>query len=327
MIYIMTSASLNIFFFFLSMIVLLLSGALVVRNLTRIMHFFSLTEYFVSFVLMSISTTIPELFVGISAALAGDPALSLGNVVGSIIVDMSLVAGILTILARKIKIQSKEIRVDSILMIFILFIPMGLYLIGNKISRLDGLILIMVFIAYFVHVLIQKEKEKKLLSKIKISFTSFLFNAFLFVVGIFILYQSSKYAVKYSIQMAEVLQLHPIFIGLFFVALGTSLPELVFGMHAILTNHPRFILGDLIGASIVNSTLVLGITALISPIVVNMYFYLIPAFTMLVICFIFMSFLQSGKMISLIEGVSLVLLYVLFLLVELALKGILPVMG
>lgn len=322
----MSSQFMSVGLFVFSLLFLILSGALVVRSLSRLMHFFKVSEYFVSFVLMAISTTIPELFVGITSALEGNPALSLGNVVGSIIVDLSLIAGILTVLARKIKIQSKEIQASSLLMIFIVMLPIALFLIGGQLSRIDGIILIVFFFAYYTHVIRSKEKTKKLLEKIQISIKTFLADIFLFLVAIFILYYSSKFTVHYGTEIGSLLKLHPIFVGLFFVALGTSLPELVFGIHSILAKHPRFILGNLIGAAIVDSTLVLGITSVISPITVNMYFYLIPAFTMLVICFIFMSFLESGNVMSLTEGISLIMLYVLFLLVELALKGVLPIM-
>ncbi len=322
----MSSHILSVALFIVSIILLLLSGAVVVRNLSRIMHFFHLTEYFASFVLMAISTTIPELFVGISSALEGNPSLSLGNVVGSIIINLSLVAGIIIVLARKIKIKSTEIEKGSLSMIFIVMLPIVLFLIGQQISRIDGAILIFFFIGYYGRMIFKKENGR-IVEQMKLSLGTVLLDLFLFVLAVFILYYSSKYTVHYGTELASVLKVHPIFIGLFFVAIGTSLPELVFGIHSVLAKHPRFVLGDLIGASIVNSTLVLGVTAVISPIIVNMYFYLIPAFTMLVVCFIFMSFLESGREMSLTEGVSLIMLYVLFLLVELALKGIIPVAG
>jgi len=114
--------------------------------------------------------------------------------------------------------------------------------------------------------------------------------------------------------IAGVLQFSPFLIGLLFVAIGTSLPELVFGTHAVLRRQPELALGDIIGSVIASSTLVLGVTALITPIVAEHSLVLIGAAFMLVLAFMFHTFISYGRL-QWRTGVSLLLFYLLFFIV------------
>jgi len=93
-------------------VVLAVSGSFLVKSLTKISKFLRLEEFSVGFIIMAIATSVPEIFVGISSAIAKNPSISLGNIIGSNIVDLTLVGGIIILLSsgRKIKIKSKEIR-------------------------------------------------------------------------------------------------------------------------------------------------------------------------------------------------------------------------
>ena len=86
------------------------------KLLVKISAHLRLSKFVVGFILMALSTSIPELFVGISSALAKNPSLSLGNVIGSNIVTLSLVTGIVALLGRGIKVESKTIKKDCTMM-------------------------------------------------------------------------------------------------------------------------------------------------------------------------------------------------------------------
>jgi len=120
---------------------LILSGYLLVKTLSKIAVFLKLSEFIIAFIIMAFATSIPELFVGISSAISKNPALSLGNVIGSNIVDLTFIIGIAVVLARGITIN-KEVRKDSLYMFLIALIPIILMLIGNGLSRIDGVILV-----------------------------------------------------------------------------------------------------------------------------------------------------------------------------------------
>src|SRR3990172_1501065 len=144
------SAITNAALFLLSCITLVFSGGVLVKSLTRIAQFLRLSEFVVAFVIMAVATSLPELFVGISAALAHYPSLALGTVIGSNIADITLVGGIMIVLARKITIE-RAVRTDALLMVGIAALPLILMILGRELSRIDGTILILVFLSYLYY--------------------------------------------------------------------------------------------------------------------------------------------------------------------------------
>ncbi len=303
----------DLIFFSLSCLILVTSGTILVKTLPFLARLFRLSEYVISFILMAFSTSIPELFVGITAATEGNPALALGTVIGSNIVNLSLVGGITIILARDFK-SSAESRKSSWFMLVFATLPMVLMFLGKGLSKIDGVILIVVF-AFYMFVLLSKRTKEE--HKERAGFLKIFLNILLFGISLFLLYYSAKYAVKYASQLSFEFMLPPILIGLFFIALGTSLPELVFGSIAARKGKPDLALGNLIGSVIANSTLILGVTAIITPITANFLLYLTSAIFMIVIVFLFIVFLDSDRKLSWKEGIALILFYVLFLIIEL----------
>ena len=142
----------------------------------------------------------------------------------------------------------------------------------------------------------------------------------IFLVSLILLLISSKLVVEYAKLISVELLLPPILIGLILIAVGTSLPELVFGVRAALTKHSELSLGDITGAVVANSTLVLGLTALIYPIHANNLLFLTSGFFMFIVTFLFASFVESGYELDWKEGCSLIFLYVFFLILELYLN-------
>ncbi|MBD3361995.1 hypothetical protein GF358_04365 [Candidatus Woesearchaeota archaeon] len=306
---------LTILLFITSCLILVASGAFLVRSLIILTKFLRLSRYMGAFIIMAFSTSLPELFIGISSALEKNSALAFGTVIGSNIANITLIGGITVIMARKVNITRLAIKNDVLAMIGLGALPMILMLIGNKLSRIDAVILLIVFSAYTYH-LIKVKKEYSLKIKDHINKWHVLGAMLVFILSIGLLYGSSHYVVKYGIKLGLGLTLPPIFVGLFFLALGTSLPELVFTVKAMQRKHPEFAIGDLIGSVVINSTLVLAVTALIFPIYVNFFLFLTSAIFMILALVLFAAFVRSGNKFTYLEGISLLLLYILFIIVE-----------
>jgi cation:H+ antiporter len=312
----------NLILFIISCIVLVLSGSWLVRFLSKISSFLRLSEFTVAFIIMAFSTTLPELFVGITSAIEKTPILSLGNVIGSNIVDLTLVAGIAILLARNINIKRKEIKTNSSAMFLISLVPMVLILIGNTLSRVDGIILITIFLIYY-YSLIKKRKKFRKKVKNKIKRLDAILTTVFFILGLIILFISADFVVKYATLISIELFLPPIIIGLFLIAIGTSLPELAFGMKAATSGHSEMALGDFMGAVIANSTLVLGVTSLIYPIqLITFSQFLLSAIFMVIVTFIFFIFIRTHDKLDMKEGVILILIYIVFIIIELMLKSL-----
>jgi len=306
----------NIGLFAFSCIVLIVAGGALVRSLSRLAAFLRVSEFIAAFVIMAISTSLPELFVGIQSARAGNPALALGTVIGSNIVDLTFVAGISILIARGLVVKSAAIRKDVWYMLGIAALPMILMILGNQLSRLDAIILLAVLVVYGYRIFKVHGKYEREMHD-KVGRWEVLLQMLVFLTALGVLFVSSQYVVFYATELALMLFLPPIFIGLIFLALGTSLPELIFESRTMMKGKSEMALGNLIGSVVINSTLVLAVTALIMPITANFFLFLTSGFFMLVATFIFATFVYTGRKLTYVEGIAMLLLYIVFIIGEL----------
>ena len=300
--------------FLISCTVLVVSGGYLVKLIIRIASYLKLSEFTVAFIIMAFFTSIPELFVGISSALRGNPALSLANVIGSNIVDVTLIIGIAALLGRGIKIKNQFIKKDSLLMFLIALVPLALLIADQTLSRIDGVILVAIFVMYMGYLIKERRKLKK--PVVADNKKNIAIPISLFIVCLSILFLSANFVVEYALQLSLELLLPPLVIGLFLVAIGTSLPELIFETRAVLAKKGDLAVGDAMGSIVCNSTLVLGMTAIISPITASLFTFLTSAIAMVIVTFLFMMLVRSKKGLSVMGSVLLILLYILFILFE-----------
>jgi len=311
---------LNLLFFVLSCVVLFGSGTLLVKSLENIARFLRITEFTAAFIIMALATSMPELFVGISSAISKAPALSLGNIIGANILNLTLVTGLIIIASRGIRLKSKETKRDSLFMLIPSLLLLILFFIGNSLSRVDGIILILVFFIYSYRLIKKRKKEFKEKVEDRISKYDAVFQSMLFIILIAVMFFSAKFVVHYAGLLSIDLNLPSIIIGLFLISIGTVLPELTFGISAALKNKGEIALGDQIGTIVANSTFIIGVTAIIYPITTNAMLFMISAAFLVISAFLFATFLQIGNKIYIIEGLALILLYLLFVFVEFYIK-------
>jgi len=316
---------LNLLWFVIACIVLFTSSYWLLRSIRIIAQFLRISEFVAGFVILAIGTSIPELIVGINAALGGSPEISLGNIIGANILDLTLVIGIPVLLARGIKIESKTIHRDALYMFFIVALPIVLMILGNTLSRFDGVILILTFILYMRRIMKQKSEfhkafhEEERIKRYKIAL-SFL----MLFISLFILYLSSQYVIQFAELIAIDFMLPQLFIGIFVLSIGTTLPELVTSTRAAMMGEKGIAIGNIVGTVVANSALILGIVALINPIQANFLIFITSSFFMIVMAFLFLVFIDSNDEITWKEGMALIMFYVLFLIIELNLKGFIP---
>lgn len=296
---------------------LVVSAELLMNSLLRIAQYYRLSEFVIGFMVVALATTIPELFIGINSAVAEHPTIALGNSIGSNIMDLTLVIGVITLLKGGIKVETKTVRVDTLLMFVVATAPLIL-LLDKELSGFDGLILLAFFVFYVWRVLSQEKKFHERLESVPKS--EFILHSVIALIGLVFTYFFSIWIVNTGLMISEELSLPPILVGLFFVSLGTALPELTFETKAILSRHKYMALGDTIGNVVARSTLVLGVTALIHPIQAEYILFLTSAFFMIIVAFLFMTFVTVEKHILIQEGVALVILYVLFIIIELNIR-------
>ena len=310
----------HLLFFIAAIVVLVISGSVMVKSLSKIASFLHVSEYAIGFILLAFATSLPELFVGISSAINKNSSLIVGTIIGSNIANLTIIIGIPVLLAKGITIRSKKTTIDSFLMIGLAALTLILMVACRGISRLDGVILLCAFFAYIFKLVREgkqftKEFENRISHKMIITYVC------LFIMSLGLLYLSSDYVVKYASLLALDFSIPAIFIGLFMVAIGTSLPELVSGISAVSKGHTDMGVGNIIGSVVANSTFVLGISALIFPITADFLLFVISACFMILVSIIFAAFVYEKNKLTWIEGIALILLYIFFMIVEFYMKG------
>lgn len=325
----------------LSSIVLIYSGIVVVRSLVKLSYRLHVKEYILAFVLLAFSTSIPELFVGITSALNKSSILSLGNVIGANIMDVTFVIGVAAIIARRFPFRKKLVRSTSIYAVGIAAMPVALAAFGNELSRIDGIILIAVFFLYMWKMVKERKEEKKKLKgkealedgtklkdakgikriyfKIK---NKLYFNIIMFVIGIALVFFSADYVTKAAINIAYELNLPRLLIGMILVAIGTTLPELVLEARIALTKMRDMAFGDPLGSVVINSTFIIGLVSLIYPIKIESIYFYTGGLFMIAATSLIAIMLNIKKELTWKDGILLLIVYMVFLIVQLSVKAV-----
>lgn len=313
-----------IIIFILSCLVLVRAGAWVVRSLTRIAQFLGWREFVVASILMAFTTSLPEIFIGLTSAIHQTPELSVGNIIGSNIIILTLVVGIAAIVANGLKLEGKILQRSAIYATFIAFLPLILIVDGG-LSRFDGVILLFGLLFYFYRLFSQEERfTKKFSDHFKrdwVNFKGFVKDLGVFLTAVVVLLLSAEGIVYSATGLANQFDLPLIILGIFLVAFGTSIPEIVFGVRSIIMGHNEMIVGDALGSIVVNSSLVLGLVAFISPFELSVpSVYLTGVVFTIIAVFSFLVFSRTGQEIDKKEALLLIEIYVLFVLVEILMK-------
>ncbi len=310
--------------FIISCVVVIKSASLTIKALAKIARFLNWSEFFVSFLLMAIATSLPELFVGTTSAISGVSQLSFGNVIGSNIINLTLVVAIAVLLGGKLLADNLTAQRTTIYTSLIALLPL-LMMLNGTVSRIEGIILMIVLGFYLWWIIKRKNRFKQefgdLMDEKEGSTIFFLKDLATFFVGVLFLILSSEGIVWTSSKMAVSFGIPTVVIGTVLVALGTNLPEIIFSIKAIRLGHKNMVLGNLMGSVIFNSTLVLGATVLINPLRIFVFSpYVVGIiFTVLTVLF-FRLFIKSNQSISKKEALLLLAIYLTFIVTQFVLS-------
>lgn len=215
--------------------------------------------------IVAMGTSAPEAAVSINAGLKGNAGITIGNIVGSNILNILIILGV-TALITSVAVAKSTVKIEIPYMIAITLLLLVLGYTGNEITFLEGIILWIVFLAYLGYLLYMalknkdpepEQEEEKPVWKL-IIFT---------IVGLILVVWGSDVTVNAATTMAKAAGISERFIGLTIVALGTSLPELFTSVSAGLKGKADICIGNIVGSNIFNILFVVGTTALITPVV------------------------------------------------------------
>jgi cation:H+ antiporter len=277
----------------------------------------------IGFILVAFSTSLPELFVAIFSVLNPENVgVSIGNILGSNIVNICLILGVCFLLIslkypEKTRVLPKMAKEDLGSLYFGLFIasivPLTLIYIGYA-SRFIGVILLVIFLYYMFQLSKARTPTEQAASGTeKNSLRKYVTLTVLGAVGVVI---SAYFIVESASFLAASVGIPPVVIGATVVAFGTSVPELSTSLGAVKKGHVELALGNIIGSCFMNTTLILGITLVASHLTINMSAFSNVALFSLLTNLLLWYFL-SNERIGRREGMVMLFLYALFIAISL----------
>ncbi|MCX6767532.1 MAG: sodium:calcium antiporter [Candidatus Micrarchaeota archaeon] len=308
---------------------LLLKGAeWVTDSSVHVANRFGTTNLAVGLILVSILLSLPELLVSTLAFAKGHEQVSAGVALGSVIVNLGLILGLVAII-RPIRIPRHLITRDGIFMLVATIVVSLLAFDDSLISRSDGLVFLLLFIPYAANVytqeklLAEKERKKEIKS---ISKTLVLFGKlrdplvirsgiYIFVIGGALLLLGSEFFARGLIDLARISGVSEALIGVTLGALGTSLPNLAVALQATRKGFDELAVSQSIGSNIFTLFVTLGLLGIMKPIVMANGFATVTAPALLAVTVVSFIFLLRGRL-GKTEGAVLVLLYLLAVAAE-----------
>ncbi|MBU1015228.1 hypothetical protein KKI17_02215 [Patescibacteria group bacterium] len=301
-----------------SLLLLAKAASWLVRGIAEVSAYLRWHQFVVAFFVMAIGSTLPNLFVGVSSALHGIPELSFADMIGNNVVTLTLVLAAAVFLGGNLVSNSKIVQRATFLTMAIAMLPL-LLIIDGTLGRGDALVLIFAFFAYSgwvyskrnlftADIAIEEETPVK-------RFKDFLKGVAFIGAGALLLIVSAEGVVRSATFFTGEFHFPVALFGILVVGLGNALPELYFSVVAARRKENWMVFGELLGSVLVLATLVVGVVALIHPIVISDFapFALGRAFLIIAALFVLI-FIRTARQITKREALVLFLLYVSFVL-------------
>ena len=257
----------QVFFLVIGFVLLVKGADWFVEGAASIADKFGIPQIVIGLTIVAMGTSAPEAAVSISAAMKGSAEITIGNVLGSNILNVLIILG-LTAVIRSIFVQRTTIfyEIPMVIGVTILLAVMGLQ--NNVVGRVEGIILMGCMVIYMMY-LLRLAKRGTVDNADLDEFaqgTSMGKLILLVIVGVVAIVWGSDIAVNAATAIARIFGMSERFIGLTIVALGTSLPELVTSVTAAMKGNCDIAVGNIVGSNLFNIMFVVGLTAIITPV-------------------------------------------------------------
>lgn len=299
-------------------LVLLVGGAeLIVRYGARLASRLGVPPILVGLTVVSIGTSAPELAVGVDAARAGEGSLALGNIAGTNVVNLLLILG-LSAAIRAIPMGMQTLRMDLPMMGGVAVLVLA-FAVDGVIDRIEGGVLVLVALGYTLALVRWSRRESaRVLAEFHSEYDApvparprgaLALAGVMLVVGLAVIIVGAQWLVEGSVALAASLGVSEAVIGLTIVAIGTSAPELATAILSTLRGERDIAIGNLIGSSTYNLTLILGLTVLAAPITLDPALVVIDLPVMIAATLLAGALMMSGRLLTRREGTLMVIAY------------------
>ena len=309
--------------FIVGLLFLIKGGDWFVDGATGIARRFHVPELLIGATVVSIGTTLPEVMVSTTSALTGHGEIAYGNAIGSVICNAALIAAI-TIAVRPGKVDPKTLKTP----VLFFFAAAAIYCIAaygfGKFTRPMGILMLTVFVAYMVVNVMQMKNSPTEVQTAEEELMPLPKTLILLVVGAVAIAIGANLLVDNGTLIAQSLGVPESVIALTFVALGTSLPELVTAITSLIKGHSDLSVGNVVGANVFNLVLVSGVSVTLAPFTIpqsntlfgiNSSLVLDLPVMLLVMLIMTMPALAKGRM-NRAQGIILLAIYAAFCVIQ-----------
>lgn len=305
----------NIIILLISFVATLYGAGLIVKSVDRFSHRLRVSSFAISFFLLGMLTSIPELAVGLAAVGERTPEVFIGNLLGGVAIIFFFIIPILAIFGGKVQ-MSGELASGNLKYSLLTILAPSAILLDRKIENYEGLLMILFYVLLFFFIERKKgvfdESHTKVLSVESYS----IFDIVKILFGVAIVFISSNLIVQNMLLLAGVLNVSTFFVSLIILSFGTNLPEISLAVKSIFLKRSEIALGDYIGSAAAN-TFLFGLFTLMTPGVILTSVPYYKTFILLAIgLFIFYRFARSKLSLNRKEGIVLLIFYAVFVVAE-----------
>jgi cation:H+ antiporter len=293
----------------LGVLLLLVGGDFLVKSAASLATKLKVSPFLIGVTVVSFGTSAPELLVSLKAAAQGSTGIAIGNIIGSNVANLALVLG-LTVLIRPIEIDPKKLRLSWFVMLIASLMFYG-FSQDQLLDQIDGWFFISGLL-FFLTLSIRYRDSSFTEEEIENTLKPKLIPLYL-ILGAVGLYYGSELLVNNAVTIAKSFGISEFIIGISVVALGTSLPELVTSIIAILKGQSSISIGNLIGSNVFNIFAVLGITSIVNPLQADAFLISIDLPVMLGVTLLTGLFLLVSKRLGRLEGAILLGIYLVYI--------------
>ncbi|MEK6822240.1 MAG: hypothetical protein AABY13_00300, partial [Nanoarchaeota archaeon] len=286
---------------------------LIVLGITSYARRLGLSDYITGLVVVAMAASMPEVIASMTALVAGREDVLFGTILGTNMVHIALVPGLLAVLGRKVEIESTILAKALLPLWVVLMIPFVLIAIDGELGRTDGIVLLLLFCLYLVWLWNQ---EKKLgLMKKSVRVKTLWRDSFIFLGSLIVLLIAGQTLVFSSITFAGIVGIPAYFLAITIIAVGGALPDLAVGIKSVTQGHGDVGVGDILGSIAIEFLLFFGMVGIFHPIriavgeVFNVMVFLTIGLTLLL-------YFVHKQVMTWKNGIVLLALYALFMLVE-----------
>lgn len=300
-------------------LVLLWGGAeLLVRFSVHAAASLGISPMIIGLTVVSVGTSLPELFVSSTAAFQDESGIAIGNILGSNIANLGLILGIAALI-RAMPVRRSWVTREVPFMMIVTLLFAAFALTGLQVDRIEGVVLLVIFAAFLVYLVrhslreMAEFREVQELAQAAPPRGRMPFYLLMIVLGIAILSVGANQTVTAAVRLAAMLNVTNTVVGLTVIALGTSLPELATTIISAVRREEELAIGNIVGSNIANLALIGGVTALVRPMTMSEAI-LFPEMAMVVfITLLAWPFMRTDWRLIRGEGLALLAVYLLFI--------------